>query len=461
MYLEEGNRTLAACKAMHKRLRQQNKKGEALRQQFDDGTKKDAADVVRFRAEAECHCQESESIRNDKSVEALLAAFRQQCHSGTRGLPAFSVSGLYISIETSKGEVRLKPIFLSRESLNATIAAAQSFGTLSSRQPRHLRRACTRKGIEAGFVSVFARSLAKLGIAVSSGGGSSSPAVGNQSDEEEPSEANELLSEMGMGRKGPNVGRVGLLGTLLGVGGTVALGSASLLAATWQAAGDYTDNVLFRTGISKKLPHFEMPLSIKAHLLQDYVRECGRWNSRHWRQKANEGSSADDTWGQEDVQQVVASAALAAMALVEKLTTDEAKQQLRQIVELIDSVPLGGHQDSSVDAGSLTLDSPAEGLPQHSGPPTDADDEDDDDDDEHTAKLKIHYTPAEAFGMVPTEGVWDDVKEPDHLKGIIVVGDCGLRNTSASLPRHKQYPIGVGDAAVFAAEASVRTNDED
>jgi hypothetical protein len=84
MYLEEGNRTLAACKAMHKRLRQQNKKGEALRQQFDDGTKKDAADVVRFRAEAECHCQESESIRNDKSVEALLAAFRQQCHSGTR-----------------------------------------------------------------------------------------------------------------------------------------------------------------------------------------------------------------------------------------------------------------------------------------------------------------------------------------------------------------------------------------
>jgi hypothetical protein len=79
----------------------------------------------------------------------------------------------------------------------------------------------------------------------------------------------------------------------------------------------------------------------------------------------------------------------------------QAKQQLRQIVELFDSVPLGGHQDSSVDAGSLTLDSPAEGPPQHSAPPTDADDEDDDDDDEHTAKLKIHYTPAEVHHVAP------------------------------------------------------------
>lgn len=463
VHLEEGRRALTALKRVRTRLRRQRKQGQSLKEQLAESRRRrtgaaaanalDVDDVAlppRLSAMTARFCQSAEAEIKHSTADDTAAAYLRLVHNKTRGLPAFSVPGLYFSVGTKEGEVRLMPMFLSRRTLDAAVKEARSVGAVSSHQARRLRRFMSRKGAENRSAAVFADSLAKVGISVGGGVGSSG---GKQRDEDDVPEAEDLLTEMGHNKalSGGGSGGItlGLGEALVGAAATMALGTASLLAATWQAAGDRADDVLYSSGVGGRLPPLQLPVNVQAHLLQDYVTDCGRWNSRRRRNRTPLGGGASGGEG-ESVEGTIASAVAAVLHAAQELSSDEAKALLRLTFGKVNDASMKMNDGAMYTPGFVEAAAATPVYPPATAPVGDG--------SEDHAYLNFALNNAEVFGLSKPGGAWDDVEQPDHLKAVILVGDCSQHNTSGGGVHSRPPPVGVGDAAFFAAEGRITTD---
>jgi len=68
---------------------------------------------------------QSSSTRADDTKQRCLGGFPSVRDALRRGLPVFTIPGVYLTLPSAKGDVRFTPLFLSRRQLDDTVCAAQ------------------------------------------------------------------------------------------------------------------------------------------------------------------------------------------------------------------------------------------------------------------------------------------------------------------------------------------------
>jgi len=210
---------------------------------------------------------------NGKEAKDKQASGGQAAAVVKKGTPVFTVPGVYISIDSILGPMKMRPLFLKHSLLYDMLDAAERLLIKAAMVRRRTAREDTRRKI-----------LTVLSLVTGTHGASAGPPEESEDAGEEeddggmdPPEVNEFLAEMGEGGSSGNRGARPPQGPL-GVVSTIAFGTIAVALSTVGALQDLADQVMFSNPLCRHLIGQQLEFEIKSETLEEAVVEVIEYN---------------------------------------------------------------------------------------------------------------------------------------------------------------------------------------